>query len=355
MDAPTRPHRPPAWPAHAAFWSLMVIISAINMGLFLRIGFDLYEPAMFLDMVRGSAHRPFVHRTLVPSIIHWIHELIPRGLRLSWDRALMETPWVMAVFRNYRWNAQFPAVHVIGLAVVYATMWAVPLCLRALLRSLYVVPRGFERAAVLFIFAGLPSCFRYNVFIYDFATLALFALGLTMMVRRRWVFYLLVHLLACLNKETAALLTVIFAIHFARRLPPRVFWGLLGAQVVSQAVIVAYTLVRFRLNPGAPLEFHLFDHNLTHLPTLRFSDTLVAVAVALGLAHDWHAKPRLMRDALWAAPPLLLMSLICGYIDEWRSFWELGPAVLMLLIPPVAKLAQVELTIRPEACVRDRP
>ncbi len=165
------------------------------------------------------------------------------------------------------------------------------------------------------------------------------------MVRQRWRLFLLVFALACLNKETAILLTFIFAIHFLLR--ERLERGLAGRLLVAQLAVfslikVAVTLV-FRDNPGSFLEFHLFDHNFYLLKPYLPSSVAVPLAVAVLVFHKWSEKPAFLKSSLWILVPLFSVSLFFGQLDEGRAFYEVYPIVVLLVCYSLAKILDVDV------------
>ena len=55
-------------------------------------------------------------------------------------------------------------------------------------------------------------------YIYDFPTLALFTLGLTLLAQWKMVWFLLIFMFGCVNKETIVLLTLIYMLECAQYL-----------------------------------------------------------------------------------------------------------------------------------------
>ena len=168
----------------------------------------------------------------------------------------------------------------------------------------------------------------------------LFTLGLGLLVRRRWRLFLVVFVLACLNKETTILLTLVFAIHFRRpaSLPRAAYRGLLLAQLAIFAVLKTGLYVLYRDNPGAFVEAHFPQHNLDVLKAYPLATVFGWCGVALLVAYRWPEKPAFLRDALWIALPLVVLTFFLGYLDELRDYYEAYPIVLLLILHSVGRI-----------------
>lgn len=93
---------------------------------------------------------------------------------------------------------------------------------------------------------------------------------------------------------------------------------------------------RFQDNAGGMAQFHLVDYNLYTIGKLSIETVVALGIIALFIYRGWKDKPEFLRDALWIAVPLFVLTLFLGYIDEQRDFYELYP-VAALLVYPAAK------------------
>jgi hypothetical protein len=81
----------------------------------------------------------------------------------------------------------------------------------------------------------------YSKRVYDLSALFLFTLGLLLLAKGRWGWFLLVYLLGCLNKETTLFLTLVFAACFWGHRRERRFWQLLTAPVAWSNITCSTT------------------------------------------------------------------------------------------------------------------
>src|SRR5207245_724274 len=118
--------------------------------------------------------------------------------------------------------------------------------------------RFIDAVSVLTVLA-LPCLYWPYTYIYDFTTLFLFTFGLAAMVRCKWISYLFIFVLACINKETTILLTCIYAIHFFRHQKLKVssYIVLLLVQIAMFVSIKIFIDTLFMHSPGSLIEFWL--------------------------------------------------------------------------------------------------
>jgi hypothetical protein len=183
-------------------------------------------------------------------------------------------------------------------------------------------------------------------------------LGLALVACARWRAFVVLFPFACLNKETAILLSLVVVIRHARRphaWPGSTFRWLLAYQVVLFLIIRGGLLYAFRNNPGTTVEMHLFDHNwqvLLH-PSWMSKRLLLAVGALLVGVSGWKRKPTFLQDALLAlAPVLLVMGLTVGQVDEIRAYYEVYPVVVLLVADTIFRLLHAPLCPAPDVPTR---
>lgn len=350
----TRLRRPPwaAWAGAAAFWllySALALWTLFGLVQFPRI--DGYHAAMLRDMVEGAAYRPFVTRALVPVIIRFFLWLLPEGAEEALRQAIADSPAGPFLVVGFDYSEADLALYAVAVGVMFLLLLLFAAALHDLLRGLFVLPRGLQYAASLFGLALIRPYFAFFYhYVYDFGSLALATLVLAMLAHRRWRGFCLAYLLASLNKETTLLFTLFFAIHYRRRLPGPLFRRLLVFQAVVFALTRGALAVIFRDNPGGPLEFYLFSHNLMiflerfylYLPPLRVFLTFAVLSF-----YRWREKPAFLKDALWMLAVMLGLDLFFGMVDEVRDLYEVYPVALALATHSAGRFFKV-LSVRDE-------
>lgn len=320
------------------WWSACIALSVWVVSRFtLFPGIDGYHKAMLSDMVSGEAHKPFVYRALLPFLIRLTFLAVPEAVESGMNQFLNTTSWGLYMKNFLGYNPNHMALYLIAMGYMTLSLAAFTRTLRSLLHGLYAAPRLFGELLSLLSLVLIPYHFaNFYCYIYDFSTLFLFTLGLTLMAQRKWRAFLCVFLLACLNKETTILLTFVFVLHYWReeRLKRPLFYKLLGLQLALFFCVKLFLFWTFRHNPGGMLEFHLFDHNLyniVHRPYL-FSIWLRLLAIcAIVLPYKWSSQPVFLRDALWMFPVLFGLDFLFGLLDELRTYLEVYPVILLML------------------------
>ncbi len=320
---------------------LYLVLAAAVFYIFLREpGINHYNRSNVPDMIYGRAHRPFVCRVLLPGVTRAVTAAVPERARESLDETLAGNGFVRRVFEKRKWELEYAFEFVVILVLMYLSFAGFAFAFRYLFNGVYSASSRFLEVTTIVALLGVQSFFRYCNYVYDPAVLLLFTLGLGLMVRRRWRPFILVFLAACLNKETAVLLTMVFAIHFfsSERMERRLFRRLLAAQAGIYMAVRAVVEFLYRGNPGGVVEFHFLDHNIRALEPYPIPVFLVCVAVVLLVFHRWRDKPSFLRDALWMFVPLASFTVLFGFYDEWRAFYEVYPVVVLLLAHSAAVL-----------------
>jgi hypothetical protein len=345
--------------AAALLLALALLATLAVFAIFVRDpGITGKSAAMFLDMVYGRAHRPFVYRALLPLIVRGTVAVVPATTASELDQSLARLPGVELACEQFGWERDALLEYAIALALIYASLVGFVFAIRAMALAFYRTTSTGANLAALLAVVGLPPFFRsYPGYLYDFPALLLFTLGLTLMAQRRWRAFLLVFLLGAINKETIVLLTLVFAIHFGPwgplpRMDRRAFVKLLALQfALFVAVKIALTLA-FHDNPGGFVEFHVV-HNLALLRRSLHEYNAVALATGIVLAllvfARWRQQPILLRRGLVILPVLLVLTAFLGLVDELRDYYEAYPIAVQFAFANVAALVGLPATAREPA------
>ncbi len=326
-------------------WSLL--FSAIALFFFVYFSNVNDNPRAKLPaMVYGTAHRPFVYRVLVPGIIRTATMLIPEQAR-DWLNHEAETaPLAREALSAFHTETAYAVESFLALVLLYLPLVAFVYAFRYLLTGVLSAPaRTVDLLPPLAVLALIP-CFFYG-YIYDFATLFLSTLGLALLARARWRAFLVVFLLACLNKETAILLTLVYVVHYWRdgRLPRPLYWGLAAAQVALYGAIRLLLAWAFAGNPGTLVEFNLVKHLLAYVrvPLVAVLSALVLAGILFLMFHRWREKPRFLLHSTVILVPLFALYLLFGWAYEFRTFYEVYPAIVLLCAQTVGAFFGVRM------------
>jgi hypothetical protein len=309
----------------------VLVGSVLAIDTFVGEGIDAYYRSRLPDMVHGTAYRPYVYRVLVPGTARIADALLPQAVHDALAGAFARWRW-----RPNTWRSQSAADYVFVVSLMALSLGGFAVALR---RLCTVTLPDAPRAAVwtpLVAVACVPLFFGpFGREIYDFSTLCLITFGLLSMVEQRWIAYAVLFPLACLNKETAILLPLVFARHYwPRGLPPRQYVALLVYQIIVFATVRVAVTYAFRDNPGGSVELHLFEHNqlvIFHPQLMSKRLVLFVAAIGAGL-WQWSRKPPLLQSAfIVMAPILAVMGITVGQVDEIRAYFEIYPVVALMI------------------------
>jgi hypothetical protein len=342
-------------------YRLLFLITAIALTLLvfsvylMRPGIDANVRARFPDMVYGTAHKPYVYRTLLPTTVRLMTLAIPSDWRSAIEHSLWNTSLIQSLFTRLKWHPDYLIEYLIGMVLMYLSIWGFVIALRYLFNGVFQAPVKFLDALTIAALLGLPFFFKYTNYCYDLPHLFIFTLCLGLMAHARWRSFLILFPIACLSKETAILLTVVFAIHFSnpRRLERKKFIWFLAYQLAVFVMIKLGLSLVFMHNRGELVEYHFLDrHNrkmlnqaLGNLTPRKFHRRLVVVLAVLGavwlMFYKWSMKPKFLKDSIWIFIPLFLLTTFLGWWNEWRDYYEFYPILLLLVAHSVAYLLRI--------------
>ncbi|MBU4330903.1 MAG: hypothetical protein ABIK95_07285 [Acidobacteriota bacterium] len=330
------------------FWILICIQALYVLTIFIqKPGMNHFEKAKVIDLIYGDAHKPFVYRVLLPSIIRTASGILPRDTKASTEDRVRRTSFVRNRFQAWNWEVAYALEYVLTFVLMYLSLVGFVIALRYLFLGLYKIPPLIIDLTCVAALGVLPAFFKYTSFLYDFPILFLFTLGLGLLARKRWGAYILVFTLGCLNKETTVLLVLVYIIFFypSAAAGQKIFFNLLVMQMLIFGVIKIGLFFLYLDNPGGLIIFHLIDHNLGLIKPYPPSFYLIWAALFLLLFYKWKEKPLFLKQALWIAVPLIVSCLFFGYLDELRDYYELYPIVLLLMVHSAASSLRIPFSV----------
>ena len=306
-----------------------------------------YKPAMFSEMVDGTAWKPFVYRTLLPTTVRIISEVIPDKVHKTLTEKVESNKSTMLVLEKFKWESEFITEYLVAMVLMYFTLLGFVFAFRRLFDEIYSSPLWFKNIISIILLLAIPAMFQpqYSNYIYDFPSLFLFTLGLLLLRQKKWRYFLILFFISCFNKETVILLTMIFAIHFYKdaEISRKLYYQLIAAQLMIFAAIKISLYILFMNNPGGFVEFHLIDRNYLLFNGYSLTTFVVLLIIFLSIFSKWNEKPKFLKDALWIAVPLLILTLFLGFFDELRDYYEVFPIVVLLISFNIAKILGVEI------------
>lgn len=248
--------------------------------------------------VQGLEDRPYVYRTLIPSLAHLLWSLglsAQIALRSCWTFRRLDWYMLSTISLQHSKDRDLQAFMAAALAVPV---------------FLLVFMRDFK--------------------VYDIATAAWFALSIGLLARGKLGSYYLLFPIGCLNRETAFLMTLLFIVYFARS--PR--WAGVMYQAIVYVLVRALVLMAYADQPGVTLLFRPVEniHEFAAHPVQSVIHWTGFALITWLCLRNWSAQPRLLRQAfLVFAPALMMMYLFFGVSFEIRVFAEIYPVIFGLI------------------------
>ena len=284
---------------------VFLLLNLVAAYYFTQLRFELgheYLRASYAALADFTAPLPFQARVLIPALIRSTGSLL--GGQVA--------PMLLARIFDY---------FAIVLAVIgfrrYLSAWLSP----------YSCSFG---AILLYLLLPFHYLFLSQriLYPYDLPALAFIAWGLVFGRERNWKFYYPLFFLACLNRETACLLTLghTAATMTGWKIPG--WWPHFTAQLLIWCGCWVGLRYLFLGNPGAIFEDH-FDMNILRLSSFP---SWVLLASSFGyqwalISVFWRRIPAYLKKQLITVPFLLSLMVFAGNIDELRIYGELIPYV----------------------------
>jgi len=261
---------------------------------------------------------------------------------------LTQHEWLAALLRACHFDPRyFPEVLTV-VVLMYLSLLLFARAIRSLFATLYDASRFAAEVVALVALIGLQSMFNYQNYIYDLPTIAIFAVGLTLLAQRRLLAFFIVYSIGLFSKETVVLLAAVFALDQWRVMRFSKFAGsliLLGTSFVMSRLVLHSLYSR---NLGDYLLPQLLNHNVALLHSYAPAGLATSGLLAIVVFGHWSYKPSLVRHALWIALPLVASCVFYGFLDELRDYYEIYPIVVMLGSLTVGRMMGVPITKRPE-------
>ncbi len=314
-------------PSSTAYRAMLAVLLIATVALIFYFYMSLFEwepnPWHGLSyMLNGTAWKPYVTRALIPLITRLVISVVP-----------IQPEFVIT-------------------ALMFLSLVGFAYAFRYLLATFWDAGVLLDGLSLFAVVALLPLMATFSRQMYDFTTLFFFTLGLGLLARRRWRWFLAIFPLACLNRETTFLLSFVFAVHFYPRVERQFLVKMLAAQAFIFIAIRAPLLWLFKDNPGNAVEVFLPVQLYVLSQIFAFSaiGLLALLFVICGLAllalmlYRWNEKPLFLRQAAMVVVPLLVISyLLFGLPFEIRVFYEAYPVVFPLCVAPVFSRLALEM------------
>lgn len=321
------------------YFLLNSIIGLFVLSVFVRDpGIDGYYRAYFTDIVNGTAHRPFMYRALVPGMIEILSKIIPNIIEKFINQTIINLSPINYIFSRYGWNKTVASKYFFALIIIFSFLLAFGYVLKKLYETVFKTKK-YSYLIVPISLLALPPFFSYYSYLYDFPTLFFTTTLLLLLYQRNWSLYIVVFFLACLNKETTILITILSALYLYKKIDLKRYLLFLALQSTIFAIVKIFLYCAFRDNPGMFFEFQLTGHNLGQiLQPYSFSTLFIWLAFLFLIFRKWKEKPNILKLSLASSIPLIVSSFVVGVIDELRVYYELFPATFLLIYKNITEV-----------------
>ena len=175
--------------------------------------------------------------------------------------------------------------------------------------------------------------FWWQCKVYDLSTALFMSFLLDWLARGNLVHYHAMFPLACLNRETAFFLIIIFAVYGLRRLTIASWIQGVGYQAFVFLGIRILPMLYFASSPGEQFLFRPVENLQMYIdaPVQGALYLLGTLFVLWTCLRKWYRLPALLRTAfLIMAPSLAILYLLVGYTFEIRVFAEIYPVIVTM-------------------------
>ena len=299
----------------------------------------------FENMINGTAYKPFVYRTLLPTSTKILSQTVPVEVKESLSKEISESPLLSKIFKKLRWENELATEYLIAVLLMFLSLLGFAYAIKYLFVIFYYASNHITNFISIFALLCLPPFFMYTSFLYDFPNLFLFTLGLILLVKQQWKIYFPFLFIAIINKETTILLLIIFFFYYKDKLSINWFRKLLFFQTVAYLITKLMLSFIFRNNAGSFVEVHLIDHNLRLINEYNLVTVATYIVILILILYKWKEKPEFLKISFAMIIPLLFLALFLGYIDELRGYYEIYSAFIILVYHSIAKILDIKINL----------
>ena len=328
------------------------------------------ERAGVITVTDFEGHTPFQYRILMPCLIRTIEFITPEFVKDKVDDII--GGFVNAKLRNSRsdlpdYKADKICRYGYRTFVFFILNGMAFLMFLITLRFLALALNIFSERTCDLLPLGMalviPVFYDYGNFMYDFTHLFLFTFALLLLYQKRWKYYLIIFVLALLNKETAVMLLIVYALNYYSDLPRKKYIRLLGLQILIFLIIKTALYFLFLDNPSGLVEWHLMS-NLEYIsklsnyfrfepigkgiffpialdiPLPRGLNLPMFFLIFISVAYRWKEKPLFLRRSIVYIIILFLSGFAMGMINELRSYYCALPVIYILGMAGIVKFIE---------------
>lgn len=308
------------------------------------------DPRLTLPkMIYGEADKPFVYRTLLPSIVRLINSIIPDSLSNSFEKFVIQNfPPAQELLNSFKLNQDFLLEFLISLLLMYLCLVGFMVVLRQFFNELYFAQDIITHLVPIIGVLILPIFVNreWIAYIYDWSTLLIFTSLLLLLVRRQWLYFYIIFFLGCINKETTILISLVFAFYYINKISRNIFFKHLFMQIIIFVIVKLSLSLIFASNPGGLFEFHLLKNiSLSTFWGYDYSFVTFACFFLLLMLRKFSEKHLFLRKSSLIVLPLFALYLTMGLWGEVRVFYEVFPIFFLLAFHTIAEILDWKIKV----------
>ena len=311
-----------------SLWAATALMSSSHMG-------DSWRGATLPAMVEGTAERPYVYRVLMPIAIKAIIALTPESIEHSINDTLakQDYSWLPPDRRMQRALANKEALYMrlVAMLLMLACVMGFAFAMYRLGKQLYRGAPIIVHCVPLVALAMVSPLADRVAYIYDASTLALTAACFYTLYMAKWRWYYVWFFLACLNKESALFITIMFTVWQFGRMERKILFSHFITQLLTLSLIKLIIAYIFADNAGVFLKTDYQAWQFDILWGIYHWQTYLFLFVASFLLFfRFREKPDFARKGLWIVGLMWISYLLFGKPGEYRVFFEVVPIIALL-------------------------
>ncbi len=332
--------KPVVWCVFAAAYA---VLSLFVMGRYLiasNLG-DTWRGATVSSMVDGTAERPYVYRRLIPAMTVAVQSLMPASLQESIGAEAagfaQGLPVAQAfatqkrMFRTALEDTGAFFTRTIAAALAYGFLWMFIVALYRLSAVLFPNNPAMALCTPVIGLLVVPVLLVPTAFMYDLPAMGLAAAAYYTMAVKRWQWFWLWFVLACINKETAMFISLFFALFYYQRMDRRSYIMLLGLQFAVFALLRGVIYLQFMENPGIFLNTsYVAQQTSMWLDGYGYKTLAAIFFIVFLLTFNWQQKPPFARMGMALLVLMYAAYFLFGRPDEYRVFLDIWPLLAVL-------------------------
>lgn len=317
-------------PAGWVRWAYLPLLVSLFAGVFILYLID-----------SGVGSDPRAEGALLPLLVRASAALLPASVLDGLGRLALVGGDGGTGLPGIRIAADAPADTLLLYGWIGAFLLAFTLTVEPFFRETTGLGFAWTRLVPFAALAGLPLFFVGSS-PGDLPMLALTTLCLLLMARRRWAAYGIALAAAALNRETAVLFPLVFALHFGSggRMERRRFWPLLLGQAALVLLVQGGAAAALPGPTDGMTTVQRWGTLAGLLRSYRMETAVAWIAVALAAVSEWRDKPFFLKAAAGMVLPLWATFALVGFPREMRLACELYPAALCLVLYAFVKKAE---------------